>query len=260
MHTISVITICFNNLPELLQTIASVDQQSQAPFEHWIIDGSSNDEIKNYLDQHPQPAYRKWLTERDKGIADAFNKGIARASGDIVNMLNSGDCLFDSNTIATVTRAFTGDPGIDWVHGKYRLQRGNTWVIIGKPFDKKKLYRGMRSICHQSMFLKKKLHDQYGLYDTNEKIGMDYDFLCRMREAPFSFIPIPLVIFAPAGISSNSYLRSLKDTKSIYEKHFGKSFKTWLWQIRLKGLYYLLRSPVGNFLYKVKTRLKLENM
>ena len=260
MYNISVITICFNNLAELLQTIASVDRQSQAPFEHWIIDGSSNEDIKNYLEQHPQPAYRKWLVERDKGISDAFNKGVVRANGEIIVMLNSGDCFFDETTIAVVTKTFIENPGIDWVHGKYRLQRGNAWVIIGKPFDKRKLYRGMRSICHQSMFLKKKLHDQFGLYDLSEKIGMDYDFLCRMREAPFSFLPIPLVIFAPAGISTNSYLKSLKDTKRIYQKYFEKSLKMWLWQIRLKVLYYLLSSPVGNFLYKIKTLLKLENM
>ena len=260
MQHISVISICFNNLPELIETIASIDQQLKKPFEHLIMDGSTTTEIKTYLEQNPQPPYRKWIIERDNGIADAFNKGIRNADGDIIVMLNSGDTFFDNSTISKVTQTFDDNPSIEWLHGKYKIHRGNIWVIIGKPFNKNKLYRGMRSICHQSMFLRKSLHDKYGLYNTAEKIGMDYDFLCRIKEEPYSFLPVPLVIFAPAGTSSRNYLRSLDDIKRIYEKHFGKSLKLWIWQIRLKVLYYLLTSPVGNFLYKIKTRLKLENM
>lgn len=260
MTAISVITICFNNLQEMITTCKSVDMQVQLPFEHIIIDGSTQPDIRNYLQQNSQPAYRKWVSERDSGIADAFNKGINKANGNIVVMLNSGDSFYDEFAIATVTKIFNDNPNVKWIHGKYQLQRGNQTVIIGKPYEKSKLYRGMRSICHQSMFIKKELHDQYGMYDTSEKIGMDFDFLCRIANEPFLFTTAVLVNFAPAGASSNSYLQALKDAKHIYEKHYGKSFWQWLWQIRLRFLFYLLNSPFGNFLYKLKTRLKLENM
>ena len=260
MTNISVITICFNNLNETIETCKSVDRQQKKPFEHIIIDGSSNDGIKNYLEQNSQPGYRRWLCEPDEGIADAFNKGVLMASGDIVVMLNSGDTFFDKMTIATVTETFGENPFIQWVHGKYQLIRVNQKVVIGKPFEKAKLYRGMRSICHQTMFVKKSLHHKYGLYDKSEKIGMDYDFLCRIADEPFIFIKKTLVNFAPAGTSSVQYLKALKDAKRIYEKHFGKSAMLWIWQLRLKFLYYLLKSPVGIFLYKIKTRLKLENI
>ena len=76
--TISIITICYNNLQELLTTLASVDRQSVTPYEHWIIDGSSDNEIKNYLQINIQPTYRKWISEKDNGIADAFNKGLPK--------------------------------------------------------------------------------------------------------------------------------------------------------------------------------------
>ena len=260
MTNISVITICFNNLNETIETSKSVDMQQKKPFEHIIIDGSSNTNIKNYLEQNNQPVYRKWICERDEGIADAFNKGVLMATGDIVVMLNSGDTFFDDLTIATVTVIFEENPLIQWVHGKYQLIRSNQKVVIGKPFEKEKLYRGMRSICHQTMFVKKALHDKYGLYNKAEKIGMDYDFLCRIADEPFIFIRKTLVNFAPAGASSVQYLKALKDVKRIYENHFGKTAMLWLWQLRLKFLYYLLKSPVGIFLYKLKTRLKLENM
>lgn len=260
MPTISIITICYNNLQDLLDTCSSVDGQALAPYEHIIIDGSALPDIKIQLEDHQQPPYRKWISEPDHGIADAFNKGLRNATGDIVVMLNSGDRLFDDQVLSTVTEAFRQHPDIQWLHGKYQLLRGNQEVIIGKPFEKSKLYRGMRSICHQTMFLRRSLHTRYGYYDTNEKIGMDYDLLCRIANEPFVFITKPLVKYAPAGTSSVQYLQSLKDAKRIYEKYHGKSFKLALWQIRLKFLYHLLHSPIGNFLYKIKTGLKLENM
>ena len=259
-NTISIITICFNNLQELIDTCTSVDKQIQTPFEHLIIDGSSNAEIKTYLNTTPQRHFRRWICEADKGIYDAINKGIQHAKGTIVVMLNSGDSFFEDDVTTIASTAFNNDASIQWLHGKYKLLRGNQWVIIGKPFEKNKLYRGMRSICHQSMFVKKVLHDKYGVYNTSQKIAADYDFLCRIANEKFVFINTPLVNFAPAGVSSNNYLLSLAETKYSYEKHFGKSLKLHLWQLRLKSLFYLLRSPAGNFLYKIKTRLKLENM
>lgn len=260
MNLISIITICFNNLKETIATCESVDIQKSSPFEHIIIDGSSKPDIQDYLESTRQPLYRKWVCESDKGIADAFNKGIKMATGNIVVMLNSGDTFYDANTIETVTNLFKLNSEIKWLHSKYQLIRGNQEVIIGKPFEKEKLYRGMRSVCHQTMFIKKELHDKYGLYNTDEKIGMDYDFLCRIANENFLFTKSVLINFAPAGASSKMYLKALKDAKRIYNKHFGNSFKLWLWQIRLRSLYYLLKSPIGNFLYKIKRSLKLENM
>lgn len=257
---ISVITICFNNLQDVLATCASVDIQQQKPFEHLIIDGSTTPAIKNYLEQNPQPGYRRWICEPDNGIADAFNKGVTHVKGNIVVMLNSGDTFFDEVAVGKADIAFQKDTALQWLHSKYQLVRGNQKVIIGKPFEKSKLYRGMRSICHQTMFVKKELHDRYGLYDVSEKIGMDYDFLCRIANEPFTFLPVTLVNFSPAGTSSVQYLRALKDAKRIYEKYYGTNFMLRLWQVRLKLLYYLLRSPIGNFLYKIKINLKLENM
>lgn len=259
-HTITVITICFNNLGEVIDTCRSVDMQETKPFQHLVIDGSTNDAIKNYLETNPQPSYRNWICEPDKGIADAFNKGIRNSNGNIVVMLNSGDSFYDEKAISTALDAFNKDDSLQWLHSKYKLLRGNQWVIIGKPFEKNKLYRGMRSICHQTMFLKKQLHDTYGLYSTTEKIAMDYDLLCRIADEKFIFIERPLVSFAPAGISSSNYALSLIEARRVYERYFGKSFLLFTWQLRLKTLFYLLHSPIGNFLYKIKTGLKLENM
>jgi len=259
-NTISVITICFNNLGELIHTCKSVDMQLQAPFEHLIIDGSTNNEIKNYLEQNSGPGFRRWICEPDHGIADAFNKGIQSAAGNILVMLNAGDSFFDEHTLKTVTSAFDKNGALQWLHGKYKTSRGKQWVIVGNPFKKSNLYKGMRNICHQTMFVKKQLHDKHGLYHQAQEISMDYDFLCRIADEPSAFLPVPLVTFAPGGTSTVNYMKYLREVKEAYQKYYGPSMALRLWQIRSKFFYRLLHSPVGPFLYKILTLLKLENV
>lgn len=256
---ISVITICFNNLSELIDTIHSVDSQNVKPHQHFIVDGSTNSEIREYLAKTPQPDYRQWISERDKGIADAFNKGILACSGDVVNMLNSGDYYVSSNVIETVLKAFEEDENLMWIYGKTFLMKGDRRVLVGKQFYPQKLYRGMRCIGHQTMFVKKKLHDVHGLYDISIKISMDYDFVCRIAFEKSKFIEIPMVEFLPGGTSSNCF-KALKDAKTVYEKYYGRSIKLFFWQLRLKILYILLQTKLGLFLNRIKIWLKWENL
>jgi glycosyltransferase involved in cell wall biosynthesis len=260
INTVSVITICFNNLPDLIKTIESVDTQLQKPFEHLVIDGSTTDEIKNYLTNHPQAAYRRWISEPDEGISDAFNKGIINSTGSIVVMMNAGDTFYDANAVLHALKVFDQDPSIQWLHGKFKLFRGNQWIIIGKPFEKKKLYRGMRSMNHQSMFIKRSLHDRYGLYHPHQKLAMDYDFLCRIAHERFAFVPVPLATFAPNGVSSVNYPQLLKEIREACYKYLGKEPLLGFWQVRLRLLFYLLRTRMGSSVYKIMTALKLENI
>lgn len=256
---ISIITICFNNLEELKATSASVDMQVLKPYEHIIIDGSSKPGIKNYLESTPQPIYRKWVCERDKGIADAFNKGILKATGDILYLLNSGDKMYDETVLEQVNAAFQKDPSIMWCHGKLNLLRGGIWVAIGKPFEKDKLYRGMRGTLHPTMYVRRELYDKHGLFDINIKMAMDYDFLCRIADEKFAFIDYPLATFDPTGVSSSNYLKAVKESYAQYRKYYGPSFKQTLWGWRLTVLHYLLESSFGKFLYRIKVKIGKAN-
>jgi glycosyltransferase involved in cell wall biosynthesis len=260
MSDITIITICYNNLQDLINTCISVDKQQSEVFEHLIIDGSSKPDIKNYLEQNYQPAYRRWICERDNGISDAFNKGIVHAKGDIIHLLNSGDIYFDDTVLKKVSENFIPDNAITWCHGKMNMKRGGSWVIIGNPFDKTKVYRGMRGTFHPTMFVTRALYNKYGFFDTSLTIAMDYDFLLRIANENFKFLNFPIVTFDPYGISNSTYFTALKETKVCYEKYFGKSIKLILWQLRLKLLDYLLKSPIGNFLYGIKKGLGMENV
>jgi glycosyltransferase involved in cell wall biosynthesis len=257
---ISIITISFNNKEELLNTIESVDKQITLPYEHIIIDGSTNTEIKEFLNGKIQPNYRKWISEPDQGISDAFNKGVINATGDFMQFLNSGDTLYNKSTIQEVQAELQQSPVCKWMHGQLQLQRGGKQVIIGKPFNPQKIYRGMRSTFHPAMFVHKNLFEKYGNFSMQYKIAMDYDFLIRIRKEPFKFMPFPIAIFNPDGISNSNYLEGLKEVKKIYKKYCGNNFKLTLWQLRLKILHYLLQSKVGKLLYKIKQKLGLANI
>ena len=257
---LSIITICFNNLDEVKETCRSVDEQIITPFEHLIINGSTNDEIEKYFGKADKVSYRKVFNEKDKGIADAFNKGIERSTGDVILLLNSGDLLYDKNVVKTVLLQFDKDKNLMWLHGKYRYQRSGLWVTLGKPFDPQKLYRGMRSLSHQTMYVRKELFDKYGLFDTSFKIAMDFDFVARIRFEKFLFLNEILAVNVPGGISSEHYNLSLKEGSMVVKKYLGSSWKNKLWTLRLKTLKSIQNIPVlGKLLYKIKVGLGLAN-
>jgi glycosyltransferase involved in cell wall biosynthesis len=257
---LSVITICFNNLQEVLNTCKSVDEQIIPPFEHLIINGSTHNEIENYFSSHENVSYRKVFNERDNGIADAFNKGIIKSTGDVILLLNSGDCLYDKNVIKIVSEKFNEDPQLKWLHGKYRYNRSGIWVTIGKPFETKKFYRGMRSLSHQTMYVKKEMYEKHGLYDLSYKIAMDFDFVARIRNEKFLFIPNILATCIPEGISNTQYNLSLKEANRVVKKYTGQSWKNKLWNFRLRTLKTIQNIPVlGKILYRIKAGLGLAN-
>jgi glycosyltransferase involved in cell wall biosynthesis len=258
MGRLSVITICFNNPGELKKTCASVDAQLRKPYEHIIIDGSTNNEIKEWLEKTKQPGYRKWLNERDKGIADAFNKGIKIATGDITSTLNSGDELFDDTVLQRVMDVFESDSAIMWLNGKLKTYRGDTWAIVGKAFEKEKLYRGMHGVFHPTMYIKKTVYEKHGYYDTNIRIAMDYDMLCRISGEKNTFIDYPLAIFDPTGVSTTNYVKGTEECFASYRKYYGSSIKHLLWKKRLLFLNYLLNTTFGKALYKIKVTLQLQ--
>jgi glycosyltransferase involved in cell wall biosynthesis len=259
MNGISVITICFNNLADLQKTCASVDSQTHLPAEHWIINGSTETGIANWLEQTPQPAYRKWLNERDKGIADAFNKGIQRATNPITHLLHAGDRYAANDVLLAVDQRFAADAGLAWISGNIEVMRAGHRVVVGKPFDRAKLYRGMRSVSHPTWFVKKVVYDRRGLFNSEYKIAMDYDMMCRIADEPYGYLDKTIVSFDDTGISSTQYLRSLEETRKVYESHFGYSAKLVAWQWRLKSLHHVLQTGFGKALYSLKKKAGMEN-
>lgn len=251
---LSVITICFNNLHDLVFTCRSVDEQTVAPYEHLIIDGSTNEEILDWLESNPQPAYRRWIHERDKGISDAFNKGILQAKGNLTHLLNSGDGYQGKHSIEKAIAYFHREPSLMWLHSRYIQHRGDMDIVSGVPFDKNKLWRGMRTVAHPSMFIKKEVYERHGMYDTNYKIAMDYDMLVRMRNEKNLFIPEALVYFAPGGASNIQFKRGLEEVRKSHSRYIGHSFKQRAWQFRQRMLQAFMKTSLGKKWFRWKNR------
>ena len=254
MEQLSVITISFNNLKELQQTCDSVDHQTFPPFEHYIIDGSSNNEISEWLNKSPQPVYRKWICERDKGISDAFNKGIKLAAGSVIHLLNSADVYYSNSVIETVVNYFNQNAQTQWISGNIYMKRGGIWVHVGVPFDPKQLYKGMRAVSHPTWFVRKEVYERVGHFSVAIKIAMDYDLMCRLIGEGYAYLNETFIKFDDSGVSTNQYLNSIQENTKVYESYFGYSLAARIWQFRLRILYYLLKSGFGKFLYAIKAK------
>jgi GT2 family glycosyltransferase len=256
-YSLAIVTICFNNLQELKRTIQSVDEQKLLPFEHIIIDGSTTTEIQDHLKSSNIPAYRKWTSEPDEGISDAFNKGIRIATGAIIHILNSGDLYYDKHTTQRVLNTFESDTSIKWTHGQYVQEMGGNWIVTGKQFDRKELYRGMHKVGHPTMFLKKELYDQHGLFDISLKYAMDYDLLVRISQEKFKYIPEPLIIFTPGGLSNQQRIKAFNEIGAIYKRYFKPSFEFYYWRYRMLLFYQLVDTWLGSKLLALKHQKNL---
>ncbi len=252
---ITIVTICFNDLNSLVKTCASIDAQTQSPYQHLVINGSTFHDIENWANSTVQPSYRKVITERDRGISDAFNKGINKVVSGIIHLLNAGDIYASDMVLAQVQKVFDEQPNLQWISGCIKIKRAGIWVEIGKPFDKTQLYKGMRSVSHPTWFVKKEVYDRIGLFNEQYKIAMDYDLMCRIKDEPYYFLNLVITVFDDTGISSLQYLNSLHQNVQVYEANFGFSLKSRIWQYRLKLLYYLLNTQFGKLLFKFKNKL-----
>jgi len=255
MNKITIVTICFNDVEGLIKSCASIDMQITKPYQHIIINGSTNKDVEEWYINSTQPNYRKILNERDRGISDAFNKGIQLVEDGIVHLLNSGDVYAFDQVLTLVQAAFQAHSNIQWLSGKITLKRAGIWVDIGKPFDAKQLYKGMRSVSHPTWFLKKEVYNRIGLFSEQYKIAMDYDLMCRIKEEPYLFLDQVIIKFDDTGVSSVQYLNSLKQNIEVYESHFGYSIICRIWQFRQKIFYYFLQTLIGKFVFKLKSRV-----
>lgn len=174
---LSIITINYNNLEGLKRTYDSVVSQTCHDYEWIIIDGGSTDGSKEFIEEH-QDKFAYWCSEPDKGIYNAMNKGIVKATGEYMQFLNSGDNLVDDKVIEEFL-------ALDWnedvISGDIMID-GDNMKICRNPEDKvldfDYMYRS--SIYHPSSYIKKELFEKYGLYDETLRIVSDWKFFIKI--------------------------------------------------------------------------------
>lgn len=177
---ISVITAVYNGEKNIEETIKSIVNQTYENIEYIIIDGGSTDgtidiikKYENYL------AY--WISEKDKGISDAFNKGLKVANGDYINFQGDGDGFVSNDALKKVFEGINQNDDIFISAKIQRIDEDGNEIFISKHvdnFDKKSLLFRM-SLPHQGLFTHKSYFEKYGLFDINNTFCMDYEHLLR---------------------------------------------------------------------------------
>ena len=174
---LSIITINLNNCDGLQRTIDSVVSQTFKDFEWIVIDGGSSDGSRELIERYAEH-FAYWVSEPDSGVYNAMNKGIREAKGEYLLMLNSGDCLVEDGTVETVVRYLDGT---DIVQGNVLDNQNGDWSK-NRGYGRSELtfrdiYQG--HFLHQASFIRKDLHERYGLYDETWRIAGDTVFFLK---------------------------------------------------------------------------------
>jgi len=203
---ISIITICYNSAQTLEKTILSVAGQSYKNIEYILIDGRSNDGTLDIIKKH-QDKISRWISEHDKGLYDAMNKGIALATGDLIGILNSDDTFYSDTVIAEIAH-FHQQNDIEISVGDIIQHKEDGKIIrlySSKYWNPEKLKIGFMP-PHPSIFLKRELYNKFGNYDLGFKIGADYELISRFflkNKISWKYSGITTTAMLVGGLSSS---------------------------------------------------------
>jgi glycosyltransferase involved in cell wall biosynthesis len=224
---ISIITACYNNKETIEDTLHSVASQSYDQIEHIIIDGMSSDGTLDIIEQNKSKV-TKIVSEKDTGIYDALNKGILLAEGEVIGFLHADDIYADETVITAVAEQFQKND-TDSVYGDlHYVSKHNTNKIIrywiSGNYQPKKIKRGWMP-PHPTFFVKKRIYDQYGLFDTNLRIAADYDIILRFlgkHKISTSYLSKTLIKMRMGGESNKNLkniLQKMKDDVKALKKN-----------------------------------------
>lgn len=230
---ISIITITYNSAKTLQRTLESVQSQTYKDIEHVIVDGASADGTKEMIASYAkQRSNVRWISEKDNGIYNALNKGIALATGDIIGFLHSDDVLYAPDSIEQIAAAFQ-DPKIDVVYGDLQYCREGKIVRSWKSnvFHPSSLKYGWMP-PHPTMYVRKEVYQQVGEYDEWFHISADYDMMLRIFQSGYQshYIPEVLVRMETGGASNKNSKARLSKTQEDYivlkKNHVGAGYLT----------------------------------
>lgn len=252
---ISIITICFNSEKTLEETIQSIVNQGYDNLEYLIIDGGSKDGTMSIVDKY-RDKIAFVVSEPDKGICDAFNKGIAHATGDIIGIINSDDILLPE-ALETVSSYYS--PDIDVYSGNVLMwndQNGQTY--IRKPTIKFRNIRNSFKACHPARFIARKAYEKYGVYSLEFRYCMDVDLLIRFCKAGAKVIHIDkeLTKFRIGATSSDPAFKKKGDIKALVKNNGGTKMDFFYRWTKSMFLYYAKRISNKILGQKITNKIK----
>lgn len=207
----SLVTVTYNSVNTLRDTIQSVLLQSYPEIEYIVVDGLSTDGTIDVIKEYePQFEGRmQWVSEKDEGLYDAMNKGFARATGDIVGIINSDDLLAKTTAIEEVVGCFANNENIDCVYADlYYVAQYDTSKIIRHWItgEKRSFSKGWHP-AHPTFYVKREVYQRYGTFDLSFKFAADFELMLRLMEKDHIrtfYLPEPLVRMRLGGTTSKS--------------------------------------------------------
>lgn len=227
---ISIVTATFNSGRTLRDTMESVLAQTHKDFEHIIVDGNSKDNTMEIV-RELEPRYYgrlKYISESDKGIYDAMNKGIRMASGDVVGILNSDD-FYSSRSVLEIIASILTDNELDAVFGDIHYVNDDDLGKCVRYYSSKSFRPWMMRLgfqpAHPSFYCRKKVYDIHGTFDINFKVAADFENLLRLiylNRIKTEYIPLDCVTMRTGGASTSgirSHINILTDHLKAYRKN-----------------------------------------
>lgn len=225
---ISVITVVRNGVEFIEQTICSVLEQTYSNLEYIVIDGFSSDGTVDVIKSH-ESRIAHWVSEKDNGIADAFNKGLALATGDYILFLNADDALATPHVLEKIATEIAGQNYPVLLYGDYDIIERDSGDLIchGRVvFSPKKLTHG-QVLPHPCLFTGRSYFEKYGKFDTSFRIAMDYEWLLRgILKERVAHAPILTTNIRNGGVSTLDQPRTVEEIILALKKngYFSRGF------------------------------------
>ena len=228
---ISLITATFNSGATLRDTFESVLKQSFKDVEYIVVDGNSTDTTLEIIQEY-EPKFgkrMKWISEPDKGIYDAMNKGISMATGDVIGILNSDDFFADSKILEIIAREIDG---VDSVYGDLDFVNSENIREIVRQWKGSQYHRGAFlkgwHPAHPTFYTRKKCYDAFGGFDTSFDVSADFELMLRFLEKgqiSNKYIPYTFVKMRIGGESTGSLNKIIIGNKNILRAFKKNGFK-----------------------------------
>jgi glycosyltransferase involved in cell wall biosynthesis len=218
---LSVITIVYNNAKDIERTMLSVLEQTYTNIEYIVVDGASTDGTLTILKNY-EIRLSKLISEKDKGIYDAMNKGLAYATGDYVLFMNSGDEIYEPQTVEKV---FSTQPDADIYYGETEMY-DEDWKSLGQrrhaapeQFNWRSFAYGM-SVSHQAIYIRRSITEPY---DHQYNLSADIDWILKAAKRAKKIVNTKMYVakYLVGGMSKKKHRESLIERFHIFSKHYG---------------------------------------
>ncbi len=238
---ISIITVVYNNQSTIRQAIESVLNQSYSNIEYVIIDGNSKDNTVSIIEEYKN-RLGYFISEPDKGLYDAMNKGIQACTGDIIGILNSDDLYQDLDVINDVMKQFNDDPKLDILYGDLVYVKSEDTNKIVRNWKSKMYYEEFFENAnvppHPALFVKSKVYNESGLFDLQYKLAADYELMLRIfKKHNFNskYINRLIIKMRLGGATNQSFSNIVNQNKEILKswKNNGLNAPFYLMPLRI---------------------------